>query len=147
MSFTVIGWQSYAFTSWNWSYRESEEVSSLLASMLWVLYVTGGNRSETGPNCGTFTRQSAQIFIGAGKSKTWLYRVSWGNRETLADLDQASPCHSWAVNHFTVALAARFDLKERPETCYKTPEEAPQRSWWCESVQTQEGLCQSSIIS
>ena len=83
MSFTVIGWWSYAFTSWNWRYRESEEGSSMLASMRWpraVLMSLGGNRSEMGPNCDTFIRQSAQIFIGAGKSKTWPYRAPRGEK-------------------------------------------------------------------
>lgn len=95
VSFAVIGWQSSAFTSWNWSLEGIEEILQhvgfhVMAMCCWMCH-TGCKwvRKKGSYNVVLFQSRSPRYpsALATAESKTWRYRVSRGIKKP------------WQINH------------------------------------------------
>lgn len=94
MSFAVIGWQSSALTSWNWSWGASEEIlqhvgfhvmAMCCSACQWVEIGQKKRSQSVVPLDGRSPRYPSTL--ETAKSKTWRYRVSRGIKK------------HWQINH------------------------------------------------
>lgn len=94
VSFDVIGWQSSAFTSWNWSWGGSEEILQhvgfhVMAMCCWMCHTGWKWVRKGGYNVVLFQSRSPRYpsALATAESKTWRNRVSRGIKKP------------WQINH------------------------------------------------